>query len=111
MIDIEKLKNEVWEIISPEDYVVIGKTLDYLNLRGYLNALPEWQPIETAPKDGGVFLICLPRMMDLIIRARFDSVHKLWLSERDTDGGIIRAEFFHPGDYWMPLPAAPKVGV
>jgi hypothetical protein len=68
----------------------------------------QWQPIETAPKDGELFLICLPRMMNLIIRARFDRIHKLWLSERGTDGGVASVEFFHQGDLWMPLPEPPQ---
>lgn len=68
----------------------------------------QWQPIETAPMDGGIFLVCLPRMMNLIIRARFDRVHKQWLSERETDGGISRVEFFHAGDFWAPLLEPPE---
>jgi hypothetical protein len=66
-----------------------------------------WQPIEIAPKDGGYFLVCLPRLMNLIVRARFDTVHKQWLSERDNDGAIYRVEFFHAGDLWMPMPKPP----
>lgn len=66
-----------------------------------------WQPIETAPKDGGMFLVCLPRMMDLIIRARFDRVHKQWLTDLESQG-LDKVHFFHPGDVWQPLPTPPK---
>ena len=67
-----------------------------------------WLDIETAPKDSGTFLICLPRMMNLIIRASYNTVHGHWLSDRETGDGITNLEYFHPGDLWMPLPAPPK---
>ena len=69
-----------------------------------------WQSIETAPKDGSMLLVCLPRMMNLIVRARYDRVHKYWLTDYEGEGGIKQPHFFHPGDLWqpMPLPPAPE---
>ena len=68
----------------------------------------EWKPIETAPKDGTMILVCLPRMMNLIVRASYSTVYKYWKTDHDTDGGITNPTFFHEGDFWMPLPDPPK---
>jgi len=68
----------------------------------------EWQPIETAPKDGTVILVCLPRMMNLIVRACYSTVHGYWRTDCETDGGITNPTFFHDGDYWMLLPEPPE---
>jgi len=66
-----------------------------------------WQPIETAPMDGKVFLVCLPRMMSLIIRARYNTVHKFFITDQLNENCIDKPAFFHDGDFWMPLPAPP----
>lgn len=88
----------------------------------------EWQPIETAPKDGTHILLGLPRSKD---QAQESTVG--WWQEEVADGedymgsdaGFVDFEFkvFHPGRsfgnvkyqygsyspaYWMPLPNAPK---
>lgn len=68
----------------------------------------EWQPISTAPKDGTTVLVCLPRIMNLIVRASYSTVHKYWRTDMDTDGGITNPTFFHDGDFWMPLPEPPQ---
>ena len=68
----------------------------------------QWRPIEDAPRDGETVLVCLPRMMNLIIRARYCTIHKHWLSERESPDGICKYEFFHGGDLWMPLPDGPE---
>ena len=67
-----------------------------------------WQPIETAPKDGQMILVCLPRMMNLIVRARFDTVHGYWLHDYEGEGGVSRYFSLHPGDVWMPMPKPPR---
>lgn len=67
-----------------------------------------WLPIETAPKDSDtVILVLLPRMMNLIVRARYNSVHGYWITDCDNDGRISKPTFFHPGDMWHPMPALP----
>lgn len=67
-----------------------------------------WSPIETAPKDPNtVILVLLPSMMNLIVRARYNSVHGYWITDCDNDGRISKPTFFHPGDMWHPMPALP----
>jgi hypothetical protein len=110
--DVDTLMKDVYAAYENDDdshkKSTVAWVIDHLAAQGYIG---EWRPIECAPKDGEYFLVCLPRMMNLIMRARFDTVHKQWLSERDNDGAISRVEFFHAGDFWMPMPkppAAPK---
>ena len=56
MTDIEQIKREVFANIPIEDICVANATIDYLHSRGYLGGVPEWQPIETAPRDGSLFV-------------------------------------------------------
>lgn len=67
----------------------------------------EWEPIETAPQDGTMILVCLPRMMDLIVRARYSTVHKYWTHDYEGEGGVKTPCFYHPGDLWQPMPTPP----
>lgn len=67
-----------------------------------------WQPYNTAPKDGQMILVCLPRMMNLIVRARFNTVHKYWQHDYEGEGAVSQYFSLHPGDVWMPMPEAPK---
>lgn len=63
-----------------------------------------WKLIHTAPRDGGPFLVCFPRMGNLIVRSRYNKVHEYFISDRETDGGIVKPEFFHDSDLWHPYP-------
>lgn len=71
-------------------------------------AVAQWQPIETAPQDGRMILVCLPRVMNLIVRARFNNIYKYWVTDYEGEGGVKVPHFFHPGDVWTPLPQPPK---
>lgn len=59
-------------------------------------ALPKWQPIETAPKDGTLILVREQRCSGLAIRWdngwKYESGHTSWLDP----------------EHWMPLPAPPS---
>jgi len=68
----------------------------------------EWQDISTAPKDGTMILVCLPRMMNLIVRSRFNTIHKYWVNDYEGEGGLTQVSFYHEGDLWQPLPTLPK---
>ena len=49
-VDIDDIADTI-KNNSPYGKSVIQQTLDHLYANGYLNT-PQWQPIETAPKDG-----------------------------------------------------------
>ena len=78
--------------------------VEYVTVQGQV----VWQPIETAPKDGTMILVCLPRQMNLVVRAWYNKVHKHWATDHETDGGITRPTWFHKGDLWHPIPTRPS---
>ena len=86
------------------------------------SALLGWQGVCFAPKTGEVFLLCLPRMMNLIVRCRYNTVHGSFQMDMEddrkcSDGGVTRPYFpfyggeingkDHPGDMFMPMPKVP----
>lgn len=67
-----------------------------------------WKPAATAPKDGRMFLVCFPRIMNMIVRCTYDSVHGYFKTDMDTDGGVTSPTFFHDADVWTNLPDPPQ---
>jgi hypothetical protein len=63
-----------------------------------------WRPIETAPKDGSMLLVCLPRQMNIVVRAWYNRLHNFWQTDYEGEGGITRPTYFHEGDLWHPIP-------
>lgn len=75
----------------------------------------EWQPIETAPRDGSWFVI---RCLDDTYECGFYSPYK-WANYEEVDGGLYRKvetqildwsgfNNFHRATHWMPLPPTPR---
>ena len=67
----------------------------------------QWQPIETAPKDGTFIITYLPpRFVDeagLTMIQRWKGTKLQWI----TAGAPNRARLWQP-THWMPLPSPPK---
>ena len=63
--------------------------------------MSEWQPIETAPKDGNSVIIYDPRGTT-VCEAIYDKHQSSWVDPVET---YYR---YHP-THWMPLPAPPVV--
>ena len=63
----------------------------------------EWQPIETAPKDGTAILLSIPGNKNPCAHVGF--------FHHDTDQWrerILGANFVNYPSHWMPLPKPPK---
>lgn len=77
--------------------------------------MSEWQPIETAPKDGTLILVYEPVRQYAeagIYMVSWDREYpyqpKTWCivySEQDEQGGCATVDW---ATYWMPLPEPPK---
>lgn len=68
-----------------------------------LRAQLEWQPIETAPKDGTPILMFIPLSEPTIRSGLF--------SEGDF---VLTGDYYHLPEaptHWMPMPAPPKGGL
>lgn len=109
---------EIWLKANPknvERYTAPLYTLDQLTEAyeaGKRDAIPEWQPIETAPKDGTAFRAYADELVDLdfnpcgSVEAVWNGeefIGCVWNGQQDTWYG----KAINP-THWMPLPAAPK---
>lgn len=82
--------------------------------------MSEWQPIETAPKDGTWFLTCRAGEEHKQFMYEIGCYDPYMLPEYiEVDGGLFRKEMkpgyewtgfnnFHRATHWMPLPEPPK---
>lgn len=86
--------------------------MEIVKLRERLEAAERdtWMAHDTAPRDGRMFLIRYPRMMDLVCRISFDTTHGYFKDDCETDGGITRPVWLHEGDMWADIPAYRATG-
>ena len=72
--------------------------------------MTEWQPIETAPKDGTDILLWLGEPFNQTRLAGFCRHWGTWVEEEPND--FLNEEIFGIGcnvpTHWMPLPEPPK---
>lgn len=71
----------------------------------------QWQPIETAPKDGSSILLYLPAPWDRVELAYWFAHWENWQSQGDKPD-TVRDEYCGIGSelptHWMPIPSAPR---
>lgn len=81
--------------------------------------MTEWQPIETAPKDGTDILVVYPTHFVGRPSGDFSIVrweNNKWIAQADGQRAIeaqndFRTEYICPFfTHWMPLPSPPKEG-
>ena len=68
--------------------------------------MSEWQPIETAPKDGTSILVC-GGVLSCVDMVSWQGGKKRGGWHTEDGSCILHGGFF---DYWMPLPDPPKGG-
>lgn len=67
----------------------------------------EWQPIDTAPKDGTVILVGVWEIAPDMASAAWNG--KFWSMNYMDEGEFIGSgEAFHNPTHWQPLPEPPK---
>src|SRR3974390_2617997 len=88
-----------WERIEPRSQA------DYWFMaRAAIAAMPGWQPIETAPKDGPTIIVHRPNFDgDYIPQVGID----WWMFRLDGDCWANSRENCQP-THWIPLPEPPK---
>ncbi len=85
-----------------------GKFFDYVteslgSILAALRAVPDWQPIETAPKDGDDILVWGPGLCCLVVG--WDDSGDLDFPWATLDGPKYFDKAF---THWMPLPRPPE---
>lgn len=66
---------------------------------------PQWQPIETAPKDGTKVLVCCIGVSSRTKKREGQIVVDFWNKDFEYWGEFNRDYF--PATHWMPLPTPP----
>ncbi len=80
--------------------------------------MSEWQPIETAPRDGTWFLLCrqsegwesyeVGRFDPLLFPEYVEAGNGLYRKEMRTGYEWLGFNNFHRATHWMPLPPPPE---
>lgn len=71
--------------------------------------MSEWQPIETAPKDGTRIFLYFPGLMDGYTRIVGYWGKPIFGKARWFDGPGLKALDIVPPTHWQPLPEPPNV--
>lgn len=72
--------------------------------------IPQWQPIETAPKDGRLLLVfseCAPFIQDFITIRYWNKERKAFTLPFNARNMVVLS--FYKPSHWMPLPSPPRV--
>lgn len=70
--------------------------------------MSEWQPIETAPKDGSYVLLVDPSYSaNNYLIARWCDIHHFWRGDSMSSGKFVFWRDYH-ACLWMPLPPPPS---
>lgn len=126
-VDVEALKREVQAKLqriidtAPDDGltavnrhwrsngVIIGglQTIEYIAAQGLLagTVLPKWLPIETAPKDGSVFLAWSNKFKAVLMGSMYEFPDRGF---KVQGWNFVSNALTSDVTDWMPLPAAPK---
>lgn len=69
----------------------------------------DWQPIETAPRDGTRILVTGGGLAEAISDAEYDTTVGCWDTPYETlDDRDNEPEGYNRPTHWMPLPAPPQ---
>lgn len=108
---IEQIKGleELANLRSPTAYVFSNETVsniakDSLLIIKELQEQGNWQPIETAPKDGTAILVCEGENIGVVLwrQQAFTNGEMEWCAQDCCDGVTI-----YKPTHWMPLPKPP----
>jgi len=120
-VDLEKLKDQTLYaiqdkcgahfILHPDGTIelhpeeIVYAVIDHLAPQ-LARAVPEWMPIETAPKDRLIFIINMNRENPPVFVAYHSEAHSSFRRgpRFKEDAGFYNIEATH----WMPIPAAPQ---
>ena len=72
-----------------------------------MTKFPEWQPIETAPKDGVEVILWNGFQKCCVICFWHDVVGRWYVPSKGAYGGWLGKDI---ATHWMPLPPAPEEG-
>ena len=111
--EIEQWKNggytNLWKQRTKDrDETIERQRLTLLELRDQLaraeQRVAEWQPIETAPKDGSVIVVGYGRQGNFPVKVVYwKELHKIWMHYGEWEPGLE-----NNATHWMPLPTPPK---
>jgi len=71
--------------------------------------MSDWQPIETAPKDGTMVLLCTPDWISMAWMLEREDGSRVWAIADSVDGEGVRHLVLLGGvaTHWMALPSPP----